>query len=129
MENLLFWLEVQDFKTIDAPEYAGFVARKIYNKYIKVNAPQQLSVEGKLRENIQATFKPNVITPNVYDEIQYATVLSMKLDIFPRFQSDPLYTELIELKFEERKVSCPATFELTLECFMRVCEFKSSQIS
>ena len=104
MENLLFWLEVQDFKTIEAPQYAGFIARKIYNKYIRVGAHQQLAVEGNLRENIQATFKPDLIRPDVFDEIQEEAAKMMRLDIFPRFQSDDLYTELIQLKFEERKV-------------------------
>ena len=104
MENLLFWLEVQDFKQIEAPEYAGFVARKIFNKYIKVGASQQLAVESGLRSTIQSTFKPDVINPHVYDEIQAACVLSMKLDIFPRFVDSELYKELAALKFEERKV-------------------------
>ena len=34
-ENLLFWLEVQEYRSIKAPDYRGFVARKVYRKYIK----------------------------------------------------------------------------------------------
>jgi len=112
MENLLFWLEVQDFKQIEAPEYAGFVARKIFNKYIRVGASQQLSVESLHRQTIQQTFKPDVINPKVFDEIQGACVLSMKLDIFPRFVDSDLYKELAALKFEERKVVTINEFDL-----------------
>ncbi|KAL1507523.1 hypothetical protein AB1Y20_007147 [Prymnesium parvum] len=112
MENLLFWLEVQDFKQIEAPEYAGFVARKIFNKYIRVGAPQQLAVESGLRSTIQSTFKPNVIQSNIFNEIQNACVLSMKLDIFPRFVDSDLYKELAALKYEERKVVTINEFDL-----------------
>eukprot|EP00966_Prymnesium_polylepis_P044009 1020119-Prymnesium_polylepis.1 len=108
MENLLFWLEVQDFKQIEAPAYSGFMARKIYNKYVKAGASQQLSVEGSLRLSIQEKFDPKVINPKVFDEIQEACVLSMNLDIHPRFVDSPLYQELAALKFEERKVRAPA---------------------
>lgn len=104
MENLLFWLEVEDFKQIEAPEYAGFVARKLFNKYIRVGAPQQLAVESGLRSTIQSTFQPHVIQPNIFDQIQNACVLSMKLDIFPRFVDSDSYKELAALKYEERKV-------------------------
>jgi len=36
----------------------------------------------------------------------------MKLDIFPRFQDHPLYKELVDLKFEERKVVTINEFDL-----------------
>jgi len=40
-ENLLFWLEVQEYRSIKASDYRAFVARKIYRKYIKqANATQ-----------------------------------------------------------------------------------------
>lgn len=35
VENLLFWLEVADYRVIEAPEYRRFCARKIWQKYIK----------------------------------------------------------------------------------------------
>ena len=42
MENLLFWLEVEEFKSIEAPTYKSSIAKKLFNKYIKPGAPQQL---------------------------------------------------------------------------------------
>ena len=35
VENLLFWLEVQEYSAIKAPEYRRHIARKIYRKYIQ----------------------------------------------------------------------------------------------
>ena len=36
-ENLLCWLEIEEYKGIKAPEYRAFVARKIFRKYIEVS--------------------------------------------------------------------------------------------
>jgi len=41
---------------------------------------------------------------DIFDEAQMEAFLAMKLDIFPRFVESDLYTELVDLKFEERKV-------------------------
>jgi len=40
-ENLLFWIEVDEYQSIKAADYRAFIARKIYRKYIKeVRAPR-----------------------------------------------------------------------------------------
>ena len=44
VENLLFWLEVADYKTIEAPEYRKFVAKKLYRKYCAEDAPMSALV-------------------------------------------------------------------------------------
>ena len=49
VENLLFWLEAQDYKSADAPEYRRFVAKKIFRKYIAVDAPMGVSVTDAMR--------------------------------------------------------------------------------
>jgi len=41
----------------------------------------------------------------LFREAQQAVVVSMKLDIFPRFIESKLYEELVGLKFEDRKVA------------------------
>ena len=50
VENLLFWLECEEYREIKAPEYRGFSARKIYRKYIADNAPTMLGIEDRLRK-------------------------------------------------------------------------------
>jgi len=109
MENLLFWLEVEDYKNIEAPEYRKFCSRKIYRKYIAAGASMQLSVAGDMRAEIMQTSNPE---PNLYTAVQDQVMLSMKLDIFPRFQESELYAELVALKFEERKVVTIDEFDL-----------------
>lgn len=41
-ENLLFWLEAEDFKDIPGKDFLKIRARKIVNKYIVEDAKQQV---------------------------------------------------------------------------------------
>ena len=45
MENLLFWLEVADYRETEAPEYRKMLAGKIYKKFIKSDAPMGIDIE------------------------------------------------------------------------------------
>uniref|UniRef100_A0A7S0JK20 G protein-coupled receptor kinase n=1 Tax=Calcidiscus leptoporus TaxID=127549 RepID=A0A7S0JK20_9EUKA len=102
-ENLLFWLEVEEYREIRAPAYRKSIARKIYNKYIREDAPQLIGLNDAMRRNISAEMLTDP-TVKLFSELQASVVLSMKLDIFPRFVDSDAYRELIELKFEDRKV-------------------------
>mmetsp|Transcript_899 Transcript_899/g.1796 ORF Transcript_899/g.1796 Transcript_899/m.1796 type:complete len:543 (-) Transcript_899:137-1765(-) len=110
-ENLLFWLEVEEYREIKAPAYRKSVARKIYNKYIRKDAPQQIGLNERMRDSISGEM---VIEPNetLFAELQKHVTLSMKLDIFPRFVDSDLYRELIALKFEDRKVVSINDFDI-----------------
>lgn len=101
VENLLFWLEVEDYRTIDAPEYRAFVAKKVYRKYIQPDAPMGIAVNDRTRKEIKLTKNPE---STMYNKLQEEVLLSMKMDIFSRFVDDELYAQLLALKFEERKV-------------------------
>ena len=48
----------------------------------------------------------------LFREAQQAVVVSMKLDIFPRFIESKLYEDLVGLKFEDRKVANMGAFDL-----------------
>jgi len=107
MENLLFWLEVQDFKTIEAPHYQRSMANKIYRKYIQQGAQMQLSVASGSKVSPK-----DGVTSDMFDKILDDVVLSMKLDIFPRFVDSTLYQELVDLKLEQRKVVTIEAFDM-----------------
>jgi len=109
VENLLFWLECEEYREIKAPEYRGFSARKIYRKYIADNAPTMLGIEDRLRKAIVLGDAP---PSELFREAQQAVVVSMKLDIFPRFIDSKLYEDLVGLKFEDRKVANMSDFDL-----------------
>ena len=109
VENLLFWLECEEYREIKAPEYRAFSARKIHRKYIADNAPTMLGIEDRLRKAIVVSSAPG---PDLFAEAQAATVIAMKLDIFPRFLESVHYRELVDLKYEDRKVASMEHFDL-----------------
>ena len=109
VENLLFWLECEEYQEIKAPEYRAFSARKIHRKYIADNAPTMLGIEDRLRKAIVVSSAPG---PDLFAEAQAATVIAMKLDIFPRFLDSVHYRELVDLKYEDRKVASMEHFDL-----------------
>ena len=100
VENLLFWLECEEYREIKAPEYRGFTARKIHRKYIADTAPTMLGIEDRMRKAIVVSAEP---PSDLFAAAQQAVVISMKLDIFPRFIESKLYEDLVGLKFEDRK--------------------------
>ena len=114
VENLLFWLEVTDYQTIEAPEYRRFQARKVVRKYIAPGAPMSISVKDAARKEVSEEAQKTEGAPerSLFDKLAGEVLLSMKLDIMPRFVESDLYHELVELKFEERKVVSMAEFDL-----------------
>ena len=48
-ENLIFWLEAEDFKNIPGKDFLKIRARKIINKYIAVDAKQQVNIPYQVR--------------------------------------------------------------------------------
>ena len=112
VENLLFWLEVADYRGIEAPEYRRFVARKIFNKYVKQDATMGIAVAGKLRSEIDAAYNREAPPNDLFNSLAELTVQSMKLDIMPRFVESEEYNQLLEHKFEQRKVVDMKEFDL-----------------
>ena len=110
VENLLFYLEVSDFKTVEAPEYRKALARKIFRKYIKVDAPMGIAVKHQSRLEVAAGWEKaeGNVAESLFDGLSDEVVLSMKLDILPRFVESEQFNKLAALKFEERKVRASA---------------------
>ena len=107
VENLLFCLEVHDFKTVEAPSYRKSLARKIFRKYIKVDAPMGIAVQDRTRKAVSEGWESaggSDIKSDLFDGLASEVVISMKLDILPRFIESKQFAELAALKFEERKV-------------------------
>jgi len=112
VENLLFWLEVADYKTIEAPEYRKFVAKKIYRKYCAEDAPMGIAVKDATRKKVSPSSLKELPDLSLFDELRHEVMLSMKMDILPRFIDSAQYHALLELKFEQRKVVDMGEFDL-----------------
>jgi serine/threonine protein kinase len=113
VENLLFWLEVQDYKTTEAPGYRRMIARKIFQKYVRADAPMGIAVQDRTRREVADGYqRGGEPDPTLFDGLATEVVMSMKLDILPRFLESKMYSELLELRFEDRRVIDMQEFDL-----------------
>lgn len=68
-ENLLFWLEAEDFKDIPGKDFLKIRARKIVNKYINEDSKQQVRrpIEYHERRSVSKVFLNWLAGPYVSD--------------------------------------------------------------
>jgi len=115
-ENLLFWLEVEEYRVIKAPEYRRHIARKILRKYINEGASQQIGLKEELRCDVRSKITVDKDTEppptDVFEKIQESVKYEMQMDIFQRFVDSPQYKELCDLSFEERKMVTMDQFDI-----------------
>jgi len=111
-ENLLFWLEVQDFRAIQADDYRIFLARKLYRKYIADGAPMGLGISAHLRGKIKHEVEDGKPTAYSFDEAVTYVYFTLRYDIFCRFVTSPHYEQLVDQKLEQLSVAKIEDFDL-----------------
>ncbi|XP_072429406.1 regulator of G-protein signaling 21-like [Chiloscyllium punctatum] len=92
-ENIDFWLACEDYKKIKCPTKLACEAKKIYTKFIKVEAPEEINIDFTTRENIAKSI--NEPTPSSFDLAQKLIYSLMAKDCYPRFLRSNNYLELV----------------------------------
>jgi regulator of G-protein signaling len=93
-ENMLFWLACEDLKRTENPELVEEKARLIYEDYISILSPKEVSLDSRVREIINRNMvKP---TPHTFDEAQLQIYTLMHRDSYPRFLNSQLYKGLLQ---------------------------------
>ncbi|KAG8187324.1 hypothetical protein JTE90_011693 [Oedothorax gibbosus] len=94
-ENILFWLACEDLKRESNPELVEEKARSIYEDYVSILSPKEVSLDSKVREIVNK----NMVAPtqNTFDEAQLQIYTLMHRDSYPRFVSSHLYRRLAQL--------------------------------
>ncbi|XP_051780242.1 regulator of G-protein signaling 17 [Erpetoichthys calabaricus] len=92
-ENLLFYLACEDLKNEQNSKVVEEKARTIYEDYVSILSPKEVSLDSRVREAINRNLKePN---SNMYDEAQLQIYTLMHRDSFPRFLNSPVYKSLL----------------------------------
>ncbi|KAL6489940.1 hypothetical protein MHYP_G00002850 [Metynnis hypsauchen] len=93
-ENIEFWLICEEYKKIKSTSRLSSRAKKIFERYIQAEAPKEINIDHKTREEI----KQNVQTPTrwCFDEAQRIVFGLMEKDSYPRFLRSDLYRTLLE---------------------------------
>ncbi|KAK2164148.1 hypothetical protein LSH36_68g07226 [Paralvinella palmiformis] len=93
-ENMLFFLACEELKKENNPELVEEKARLIYEDYISILSPKEVSLDARVREVInQNMVEP---TPHTFDEAQLQIYTLMHRDSYPRFLNSQIYKRLLQ---------------------------------
>ncbi|KAF7711862.1 regulator of G-protein signaling 8 [Silurus meridionalis] len=92
-ENIEFWLACEDYKKIKSPAKLVSKANKIYKEFIEVQAPREVNIDFKTREETrQKLLEP---TSSSLNAIQTKVYSLMEKDSYPRFLRSKFYQEIV----------------------------------
>lgn len=106
-ENLLFWEEVNKFKTKylsnsnsmcdEIPDDLKRDIDNIYNKYIDPNSKYQINISGKMRDDIKYQKENELDLYNIFDRALYDILQLLNTDVYPIFCSTQAGRKVISL--------------------------------
>ncbi|KAM7340874.1 hypothetical protein ACRRTK_001489 [Alexandromys fortis] len=93
-ENLLFWLACEDLKKEQNKKVVEEKARIIYEDYISILSPKEVSLDSRVREVINRNLLDP--SPHMYEDAQLQIYTLMHRDSFPRFLNSQIYKTFVE---------------------------------
>ncbi|KAL0983822.1 hypothetical protein UPYG_G00133200 [Umbra pygmaea] len=95
-ENLLFWLACEDLKKEMDQTAIDEKARIIYEDYVSILSPKEVSLDSRVREGINLSLaEPSNV---MYEEAQLQIYTLMHRDSYPRFLNSSVYRDLLDSK-------------------------------
>ncbi|XP_059477561.1 regulator of G-protein signaling 17 isoform X2 [Neocloeon triangulifer] len=94
-ENILFWLACEELKKESNPEVVEEKARFIYEDYISILSPKEVSLDSRVREVVNKNMVDP--TPHTFDEAQLQIYTLMHRDSYPRFINSHIFKRLAQL--------------------------------
>ncbi|KAF7222264.1 regulator of G-protein signaling 20 isoform X2 [Nothobranchius furzeri] len=98
-ENMLFWLACQEFCNETNKSVIEEKARVIYEDYISILSPKEVSLDSRVREAINR----NMLEPtsHTFDDAQLQIYTLMQRDSYPRYLNSPAYKNLLNTLSEQ----------------------------
>ncbi|XP_077019312.1 regulator of G-protein signaling 20 [Tamandua tetradactyla] len=92
-ENMLFWMACEELKKEANKGIIEEKARIIYEDYISILSPKEVSLDSRVREVINR----NMLEPSqhIFDDAQLQIYTLMHRDSYPRFMNSALYKDLL----------------------------------
>ncbi|KAM9102984.1 regulator of G-protein signaling 20 isoform 2-T2 [Sarcophilus harrisii] len=93
-ENMLFWMACEELKQEVNKSVIEEKARLIYEDYISILSPKEVSLDSRVREVINR----NMLEPSqhTFDDAQLQIYTLMHRDSYPRFMNSALYKDLLQ---------------------------------
>ncbi|XP_055312054.1 regulator of G-protein signaling 17 isoform X2 [Sitodiplosis mosellana] len=95
-ENILFWLACEELKVETNAEKIEEKARFIYEDYISILSPKEVSLDSRVREIVNRNMVEP--TPHTFDEAQLQIYTLMHRDSYPRFVNSPLFKAIAQIE-------------------------------
>ncbi|XP_005396123.1 PREDICTED: regulator of G-protein signaling 20 [Chinchilla lanigera] len=93
-ENMLFWMACEELKKEASPRAAEERARVIYEDYISILSPREVSLDSRVREIINSNMgQPSA---HIFDDAQLQIYTLMLRDSYPRFMNSAVYKDLLQ---------------------------------
>ncbi|XP_021272394.1 regulator of G-protein signaling 19 isoform X1 [Numida meleagris] len=93
-ENMLFWLACEELKTECNKHTIDEKARTIYEDYISILSPKEVSLDSRVREVINR--KMQEPSSHTFDDAQLQIYTLMHRDSYPRFLNSAIYKSLLQ---------------------------------
>ncbi|XP_058860213.1 regulator of G-protein signaling 17-like isoform X1 [Acipenser ruthenus] len=93
-ENMLFWLACEDLKKEVNKSVTEEKARMIYEDYISILSPKEVSLDSRVREVINRKMQDP--TSHTFDDAQLQIYTLMHRDSYPRFLNSTLYKSVVQ---------------------------------
>ncbi|KAM5315355.1 LOW QUALITY PROTEIN: regulator of G-protein signaling 20 [Glossophaga mutica] len=93
-ENMLFWMACEELKKEANKSIIEEKARIIYEDYISILSPKEVSLDSRVREVINK----NMVQPSqhIFDDAQLQIYTLMHRDSYPRFMNSAVYKDLLQ---------------------------------
>ncbi|XP_074174900.1 regulator of G-protein signaling 20 isoform X4 [Rhinolophus sinicus] len=93
-ENMLFWMACEELKKEANKNIIEEKARIIYEEYISILSPKEVSLDSRVREVINR----NMVEPSqhTFDDAQLQIYTLMHRDSYPRFMNSTVYKDLLQ---------------------------------
>uniref|UniRef100_A0A8C9Y0T9 Regulator of G protein signaling 17 n=1 Tax=Sander lucioperca TaxID=283035 RepID=A0A8C9Y0T9_SANLU len=94
-DNLLFWMACEELKKETDPLVVEEKSRIIYEDYVSILSPKEVSLDSRVREGINQ----NLAEPSnlMYEEAQFQIYNLMHRDSFPRFLNSSVYRDFLTI--------------------------------
>ncbi|XP_075384745.1 regulator of G-protein signaling 19 isoform X2 [Tenrec ecaudatus] len=92
-ENMLFWLACEELKAEANQHVVDEKARLIYEDYVSILSPKEVSLDSRVREGINKRMQEP--SAHTFDEAQLQIYTLMHRDSYPRFLGSPAYRTLL----------------------------------
>lgn len=90
---MLFWLACEELKAEANQHVVDEKARLIYEDYVSILSPKEVSLDSRVREGINR--KMQEPSPHTFDDAQLQIYTLMHRDSYPRFLTSPTYRSLL----------------------------------